>query len=251
MTLDELGISRGICEYNFYDLITRLDSTICFIDDEYIIHLLPLSKSAETIRKPPVMVKCIQNHPLVTRGANDLHIMNSVQEISELLKPIGNASKTYESGSCVLVYFYTNSCEICRLMASTVIMLPYIFKTLPVAAIDAYKFSSFNTEFGIVSLPTVILFHQGRPVIRKPLNLKFRTFVTRHTGLKPNTPIHYVEALTPILFVKEKTDYILILAWSFILICAGYFFSKSLLYKQFVEMIKRNWRECEAHLEHN
>lgn len=252
MTLDELGISRGICEYNFYDLVTRIDSSICFADDEYILHLLPISKSAEAIRKPPVMVKCMPDHPLLANGTNELRIMNSVSEIVELLKPIGNATKTYESGSCVLVYFYTNSCKICRLMALPVMALPYIFKTLPVAAIDAYKFTSFNTEFGIVGLPTLILFHQGRPAIRKPPKLIFRAFVTRHTGLKPDKLMHPINLLPPIMFMfVQKTDYILIMAWAFISICAAYFLSKSLLYKQFVEMIKRNWRECEAHLEHN
>ena len=46
--------------------------------------------------------------------------------------------------------------------------------------------------------------------------------------------------------VEPETDFCLYLAWSFILICSFYYFTKSKLYIRFVEAIKRNWRESEA-----
>lgn len=250
MTVDELGISRGVCVNDFYDLTQRLDSFICFSDDEFILHLLPASKSDDVVRKPFTMVKCIDDHPILSNGSNHLRIMKNVREIMALLKPIGNATKTYESGSCVLVYFYTNSCKMCQMMDVPVMVLPNVFKTLPVLAVDAYKFNNFNTDFGIVGLPTLILFHQGRPAVRKPWNIKLRAFITRHTGLKPDIPTFPLN-IAPITVFEQKTDYILIMAWSFISICVGYYVSKTFIYNQFVEMVKRNWRETEAHLEHN
>uniref|UniRef100_A0A1B0GD90 Thioredoxin domain-containing protein n=1 Tax=Glossina morsitans morsitans TaxID=37546 RepID=A0A1B0GD90_GLOMM len=251
MTLDELGISRGSCQRDFTTLISLESSQICYIDDEFILHLLPAVTSAEGSRKPPIMVKCLNEHPLVEKGLNKLRMMNSVQEIVDLLKPIGNNTKRYETGSCVLVYFYTPTCLACTVSALPINALPHAFKTLPVAAVDAYKFPSFNAEFGIVGLPTLMLFHQGRPIVKYRAEVKFDTFVTRHTGLKPTEFPKYF-ALTPLLVnVEYQTDYVLVLAWVFIFACSSYYFSKSRLCIQIIEMVKRNWRESEAQLERN
>lgn len=250
MTVDELGVSRGQCSYNFIDYISYKDNHECHMDDEYILHLLPSTTASESPRKPPIMVKCLPDHPSIVNGTNKFRVMESVQEIVDLLKPIGNNTKRYQPGSCVLVFFYTPSCFTCSLVAIPINDLPYAFKTIPVAAIDAYKFPSFNTEFGIVALPTLMLFHQGRPVVKYRAQGNLNTFVTRHTGLKPaEVPKHGNPSPLP-LKVEKHTDYVLILAWLFILSCAGFYFSKSQSFKQIVEMIKRNWRESEAQLEH-
>ncbi|KAL9876293.1 uncharacterized protein ACN2A1_013026 isoform 2-T8 [Glossina fuscipes fuscipes] len=92
MTLDELGISRGSCQRDFTTLIFLESSEICYADDEFILHLLPAVTSAGS-RKPPIMVKCLNEHPLVEKGLNKLRMMNSVQEIVDLLKPIGKNTK--------------------------------------------------------------------------------------------------------------------------------------------------------------
>lgn len=250
MTVEELGVSIGQCSYNFLQFISYKDAQQCYADDEYILHLLPSSTAAESPRKPPIMVKCLPEHPSIVNGTNKFRVMESVQEIVDLLKPIGNNTKRYQPGSCVLVFFYTPSCFTCFLVSIPINDLPYAFKTIPVAAIDAYKFPSFNTEFGIVALPTLMLFHQGRPVVKYRAQGNLNTFVTRHTGLKPaEVPKHDIPSPLP-LKVQKGTDYVLILAWLFILSCAGFYFSKSQLFKQIVEMIKRNWRESEAQLEH-
>lgn len=249
MTVDELGVSRGQCNYHFLPYVSYEDTLICSPDDEYILHLLPTTTATETPRKPPIMVKCLPDHPLIVNGTNELRLMNSVQDIVDLLKPIGNNTKRYQPGSCVLVFFYTPTCLTCSLVAIPINDLPYAFKTIPVAAIDAYKFPSFNTEFGIIALPTLMLFHQGRPVVKYRAQGNFNTFVTRHTGLKPSDVPKHVN-LSPLpITVEHRTDYVLILAWMFILSCAGFYFSKSQLCKQIVEMIKRNWRESEAQLD--
>lgn len=59
-----------------------------------------------------------------------------------------------------------------------------------VAALDAIKNAGLNTEFGIIGLPTIILFHQGR-IIQKfnntlPITLSNLVhFITKNTNLKP------------------------------------------------------------------
>uniref|UniRef100_A0A1B0AX93 Thioredoxin domain-containing protein n=1 Tax=Glossina palpalis gambiensis TaxID=67801 RepID=A0A1B0AX93_9MUSC len=248
MTLDELGISRGSCQRNFIAFISCESIRMCYVDDEFILHLLPVATAADDSRKPPIMVKCLSEHPLIEKGFNKLHMMDSAQEIVDLLKPVGNNTKRYEPGSCVLVYFYTPTCLACTVLALSVNALPHVFKTLPVAAIDAYKFASFNAEFRIVDLPTLVLFHQGRPVV-KYRDGKFDTFITRHTGLKP-IEFPKISLSTPLPFnVEHQTDYILILAWVFMLACSAYYFSKFRFYMQIVKMIERNWRELEALLE--
>uniref|UniRef100_A0A1A9ZBG5 Thioredoxin domain-containing protein n=1 Tax=Glossina pallidipes TaxID=7398 RepID=A0A1A9ZBG5_GLOPL len=213
MTLDELGISRGSCQRNFMALISFESIRMCYADDEFILHLLPVVTAAEGSQKPPIMVKCLTEHPLIEKGSNKLRMMGSVEEIVDLLEPIENNTKPYEPGSCVLVYFYTSTCLACTVFALPVNALPHAFKTLPVAAIDAYKFPSFNTEFQIVDLPTLLLFYQGRPVVKYRAGVRFDTFVTRHTGLKPIEFPKFL-ALTPLPFkVEHRTDYILMLAW--------------------------------------
>lgn len=245
MTVDELGVSRGRCQYHFLSFVSYEDNQLCSQDDEYILHLLPSPASSLEPRKPPIMVKCLPEHPLIVNDTNELRLMNSVQDIVDLLKPIGNNTKRYQPGSCVVVFFYTPSCLACSLVAVPIVELPYAFKTIPVAAIDAYRFPSFNTEFGIVALPTVLLFHQGRPVVKYRAQGNFNTFVTRHTGLKPADLPKNLPPSPLTITMENRTDYVLVMAWLFILTCAGYYFAQSQLCKQICEMIKRNWRESE------
>ncbi|XP_004517767.1 thioredoxin domain-containing protein 15 [Ceratitis capitata] len=253
MTLDELGISRGQSHYNFLSYITYNERLYCAADDYYILHLLP-SNITEPARKPPIMVRCLQpeRHENATRNDNTLLIMQNLKDIVALLKPIGNATKRHEPGSCVIVLFYTESSLGCSLVAPYANMLPILFPTLRFAAIDAFQFPSFNTEFGIVGLPTLLLFHQGRPVV-KFYSDSFHAFVTRHTGIKHIEPMPKESEVTGPLPVQPvpQVDYVLILAWTFILLCLGNYFAKSRLCNQIVEMIKRNWRESEARMERN
>lgn len=250
MTVEELGVSRGICPYDFLEYISYKDAHQSHLDDEFILHLLPSASASEATRKPPILVKCLPDHPSIKNGNNTFRLMHNVQEIVDLLKPIGNNTKRYQPGSCVLIFFYTLSCYTCSMAATAIKDLPYAFKTIPVAAIDAYKFPSFNTEFGIVALPTLMLFHQGRPVVKYRAQEFLHSFITRHTGIKPAEVTKHSNPSPLPLTVQHQTDYVLILAWWFIISCAGFYFSKSELFRQIVEMIKRNWRESEAQLEH-
>lgn len=192
VTVQSLGISRGQCHYSFNTYALLEERRICAPDDEHILHLT----QPPPIRKPPILVKCLQPEtPENATGKEPgLLMMGSSKEIISLLKPVGNATKRHEPGSCVVVHFCTVSSLECARVAPIMNLLPHLFPTLPIAYIDAYEFSRFNAEFGIVSLPTLMIFHQGRPLIKYDPSWaysekrSFGRFIMRHTNVKTVDP---------------------------------------------------------------
>ncbi|XP_055855547.1 thioredoxin domain-containing protein 15 [Episyrphus balteatus] len=242
------GQLKGVSFYNFIDYISfRYENYECSLYDYEIAHL----KAGRPEAKAPIVVKCLPNESV----NSTLLMPDTVMDIVALLKPIGNSTKRNVEGSCVLIMFYSKSCPGCARVAPIFNPLPKLFPNLKIAAIDAYKFHSFNAEFGIVGLPTILLFHQGRPIVKfYGDDWDFRKFVTRHTGLAVPTyaTITSDDFRGPLPIVAEESpDYYLLLAWAFIIFCAGNYFSKSAMCKQMIEMIQRTWRESEAQLEHS
>jgi len=204
----------------------------CVPDDEHIMHMTEVPQQ----RKPPLRIRCLEQPSLgPTNGTYkvpELLIMQSAKDIVNLLKPIGNATKRHEYGSCVVVHFCTPTSLECARVAEEFNLLPHLFPNLPVAYIDAYQFTRFNAEFGIVSLPTLMIFHQGRPLLKydpafdETSRLACAKFIMRHTNLKtvdPKSINKMILELTrtgPLPNVPDfKTDFYLGLAWAFILIC--------------------------------
>lgn len=131
-----------------------------------------------------------------------------------------------------------------------------------VGALDALEHSGLNTDFGIIGLPSIVLFHQGR-MLHKFNTTQSATvtnminFIQTHTNLKPATANVVVTSddFSPtsplkVTMLEETFDGYLLLSWMFIIACAVYYFSKSRTYQQIVEMINRTWRESnEAQLQ--
>lgn len=258
-------MSRGKCDYTFEAYALMRERHTCVPDDEYIKHLSDLPQH----RKPPIRIKCLQPEAAANTlsalvSGNDtailpkLLIMKSAKEIVNLLKPIGNATKRHEAGSCVVVHFCTPTSLECARVAPVVNLLPHLFPSLPVAYIDASEFIRFNAEFGIVSLPTLMIFHQGRPLIKydppwhESTKVSFGRFILRHTNIK----IVNIKGIHPVVLEMStvgplsnvpvlKTDFYLGLAWAFILICLANYARRTPTWKQLVEMVQRNWRESE------
>ncbi|XP_052889368.1 thioredoxin domain-containing protein 15 [Anopheles moucheti] len=207
-------------------------------------------------RKSPLRVKCSP-----VEGNGTLYIITSLKDMVKGLPHYGNSTKRNEVGSCFLMLFYTKTCIHSAMVAPHFNALARHFPDLVVTAIDAYNFHFLNGEFGIVGLPTIMLFHQGRPLVKyngTEITLtSLAKFVTRHTGIEPRlvnqksstTVLHYIsdDFKGPLSNkVEFRTDYWLYVAWAFIIVCTCYYFSKSTLYAQIIEMIKRNWRESAA-----
>ncbi|EDV37203.1 uncharacterized protein Dana_GF11547 [Drosophila ananassae] len=256
VTFQSLGISRGQCHYSFNTYGLLEERRICAPDDEHILHLTQLPP----IRKPPILMKCLQPETPENGTGKEpgLLMMGSSKEIINLLKPVGNATKRHEPGSCVVVHFCTVSSLECARVAPIMNLLPHLFPTLPIAYIDAYEFSRFNAEFGIVSLPTLMIFHQGRPLIKYDPSWadsekrSFGRFIMRHTNVKTVDP----QSISPHIINRTRseplpnvpvvhTDYYLGLAWVFILACLANYLRQTVFWKQLVEMVQRNWRESE------
>lgn len=120
-----------------------------------------------------------------------------------------------------------------------------------------FQFFSFNTQYGIVGVPTLVIFHNGKPVAKFNDTVytleTFSKFITHLTNQQPNGSVYVTSAdfSGPVSSVpSNETDYCLVLSWIFIAACSLYFTSKSHWWRQFVELVQNTWRESNAQHEH-
>lgn len=238
-------ILQGYTNYTFIDYVSNRNTQQC-LSYRYIKQVTNTNENGDT-KKQPIKVKCLSG-----KGNGTLHIVDSLKEVVTLLAPHGNNTKRTDPGNCALVLFFTKTCPISATVAPHFNAISKQFPDIRIGAIDAIRFHGLNTDFGIVGLPTVMLFHQGRPVVKfndtaSTVNY-FATFVTKHTGIEPASASSlYVTSEDfhgPLSNrVEIETDYCLYMAWSFISICLCYYFTKSKIYTYIIEVIQRNWHE--------
>ncbi|CAG9812097.1 unnamed protein product [Chironomus riparius] len=222
-----------------YDHITYLDNQICFPYEAY--------EATHRDRR----AKCIR-----AKGNGTLYLTNSISEVMALISPVSGTSRNDQlPGNCVVILFYTKFCPGCQALIPHYNSLARNFPDIKVAALDAYENPGLNTDFGIIGLPTIVLFHNGRMLHKFNITLpatviNFVNFITSHTNLRPNTSNVVVTSddfspTSPLKMTmqEEKLDPYLWMSWIFIIFCAVYYFSKSRTYTQIVEMINRTWRE--------
>lgn len=229
--------SSGKSEYNFIDFITYKDKTICGLED---IQNVEVEKPDG---KKVIKVKC---QP--AKGNGTLYLIDSLSSVMSLLGPIGNSMKSSYPGNCVVIlFYYSKSCAGSSLVIPHYNSLARHFPDIKVGAIDAFEFPVLNTEFGIIGIPTIMLFHQGRAITKfnntsATVN-NFIKFIQKHTNLKPKpgkvfvTSSDFSEPLSS--SIEYATDYYLYLSWIFIITCGTYYFSKSKLFIHLVEILKR------------
>ncbi|KAG5338363.1 TXD15 protein, partial [Acromyrmex charruanus] len=161
------------------------------------------------------------------------------------------------SGTCVLVLFYARWCVFSSQAAPHFNAIPRSFPHIKAVAIDAIKHQSFNAQYGIVGVPTLMLVHNGKPVAKFNDTIytleSFAKFVSHLTNLQPNGSLYVTSAdftgpvsSTP----SNEMDYCLVLSWIFIVACVLYFTSRSRWWQQFVELIQNTWLESNAEHEH-
>lgn len=160
-------------------------------------------------------------------------------------------------GTCVVVLFYARWCIFSNQAAPHFNAIPRSFPHIKAVAIDAIKHQSFNAQYGIVGVPTLMLVHNGKPVAKfndtvYTLEL-FAKFVSHLTNLQPNGSLYVTSAdfMGPIASTpSNEMDYCLVLSWVFIIACVLYFTSRSRWWQQVVELIQNTWRESNAQHEH-
>lgn len=96
-----------------------------------------------------------------SEGGNGTLQLITSKDVIDVLAPYGNSTKRDMFGRCVVILFYTTSCPGCVLIAPKYTALARQFPNIAIAAIDAIKHHTLNTEFGVIALPTIMLFHQG------------------------------------------------------------------------------------------
>lgn len=185
-----------------------------------------------------------------------VELVNSTRLLNLLLTE-PNVTNRRSTADCVALLFYARYCPFSSMAAPHFNALSRAFPDIKMAAVDAMKHHSFNTQYGIVGVPTMMLFHNGRPAAKfndSEYTLEmFSKFITKYTGMESQTKLFVTSAdfngPVPSVPVKE-TDYCLALSWIFILICGVVFFSKSSWWQWIVETIQNTWREAEAQHEH-
>lgn len=245
----------GFCPNTFIDFMANTEARMCLTNaDEALTKGL---KSTKAVNKKYFNCKEYD-------GNGTLILINSVKELIDLLASDTNGTAPVNKsrsnlGNCVLVLFYARSCPSSAQVAPHFNALPRQFHNLKIAAVDALKYTALNSDFGIIALPTVLLFHQSRPVVKYNETVysvkNFIKFIHRHTSLASNSlNTAYVtsEDFKGPLSNKMvfERDPVLWMAWAFIVLCSCYYFSRSRLYNQFVDMVKRNWRESGAQHDH-
>ncbi|XP_072944811.1 thioredoxin domain-containing protein 15 [Epargyreus clarus] len=165
-------------------------------------------------------------------------------------------SRDIES-DCVLVLFYAKACPFSAHAAPHFNALARSYPNIKMVALDALKYHGINAQYGIVGVPTLKMFHSGRPVGKfngTEYNIhSFSKFVHAITGQNPvSLLVLSMDFNGPVSSMAEKDlDYLLILSWLFIIVCSVYYFMESKWWKMIVEMVQNNWREAEAQHEHN
>ncbi|XP_043484567.1 thioredoxin domain-containing protein 15 [Leptopilina heterotoma] len=190
--------------------------------------------------------------------------VNATRLVELLILEPGPSNRTKNSteikllpGPCVVVLFHARWCVFSSQAAPHFNALSRFYPHIKTVAIDAMKHQSFNTQYGIVGVPTLVIFHNGKPVAKFNDTVytleTFSKFISHLTNQQPNGSVYVTSAdfSGPVASVpSNETDYCLVLSWIFIAACSLYFTSKSHWWRQFVELVQNTWRESNAQHEH-
>ena len=168
-----------------------------------------------------------------------------------------NITNRSTAGECSIVIFYAPWCPFSAMAAPSFNGLARLFPDIVMYAVDSSKNQGINTQFGILALPTLIMFHNTKPIAKfnqsSYLIENFSEFITTFTGLEPLLPVEVadrdIEGPMPTKAVPEP-DYYLYLAWLFTIACALGYFWRSSYCEWIIESVRSNWREAEIQHEH-
>ncbi|CAH0382223.1 unnamed protein product [Bemisia tabaci] len=252
------SVSKFIKEFHkkFEDeLVPDLDSSKDDLNDEYSPKAQPkISSSTSNLTNSTWNVNCIVSPD---SPSSSVELINSTR-LHNLLAVDANVTSRTAPAECIVILFYAKTCPFSAMAGPHFNALPRAFPTIKIAALNALKHQSHNTQFGILSIPTLLLFHNGRPVAKfneSEFTLdSFAKFIHRMTGILPKEKMFVSSADFggPVPSMPDKeVDHFLIAAWIIIIIAAGLGFQKSRWWQTLVEACKNSWREAEIQHEHN
>ncbi|KAG6450659.1 thioredoxin domain-containing protein 15 [Manduca sexta] len=239
------------------NVISDVNKTLTNIYNTVTLANVTAENKTQTANETRKLVKCkeimyeqIEEIEPVVEIINGSHLAKLLQ-----IKP-DITSRDMEA-SCVLVLFFARACPFSAHAAPHFNALARSYPSVKMVALDALKYQGINAQHGIIGVPTLKMFHNGRPVAKyngTEYNIQlFSKFVHTITGQQPQTLLVTSKDFQgPVPSVVEKeTDYFLILSWLFIIVCSVYYFVQSKYWQMIVEMVQNNWRESEAQHEHN
>ena len=191
---------------------------------------------------------------------NRVEVLNGTALISVLNEQSNsNVTNRTTPAICSLVLFYAPWCPFSARAAPHYNALARLYPDLVLMAVDANRHHAFTTQFGVLALPTILLFHNAKTFIKfnqTDFELdNFTTFLTTFTGIEPISGDLIImesdmEGPMSSKFVPE-TDIYLHMSWAFVIICALGYFGKSSFCQNIIETMRNNWREAEIQHEHN
>ena len=178
--------------------------------------------TTETTNVTHKIVQCLPDY-----GTSEVQLVNDTELIKLLLIQTNITSRDIPA-NCVLVLFYSKYCPFSSMAAPHFNALPRAFPDVKMVAINAMVYHLFNTQNGIVGVPTLMLFHNGRPMAKfneseYTLEL-FSKFVTKHTGIPAaeKSTVTSADFSGPVTSVPAKDiDVFLIITWIFIILCSS------------------------------
>lgn len=240
------------------NVVSDVDKTLINIYNHVTSANVTTENKTQTANETRKLVKCKE----VVYDEQNPEVETSVEiingtSLSKLLQVKPDITSRDVEADCVLVLFYARACPFSAHAAPHFNALARSYPSVKMVALDALKYHGINAQYGIVGVPTLKMFHNGRPVGKfngTEYNIhSFSKFVHAITGQHPQVLLVTSKDFQgPVSSVVEKeTDYFLVLSWLFIMVCSVYYFMKSKWWGMIVEMVQNNWRESEAQHEHN
>ncbi|GJQ80971.1 hypothetical protein Trydic_g4788 [Trypoxylus dichotomus] len=212
---------------------------------------ITVSNTTEENNTTQKYVSCTPNF-----GSSEVQLVNDT-ELIQLLLPNANVTNKESQGNCLAVLFYSKYCPFSSMAAPHFNALPRAFPDIKMVAINAMMYHLFNTQNGIVGVPSILLFHNGKAVAKFNYSEytldTFSQFLAKYTGINPEEKSYVTSAdfSGPVSSVPSKeTDIFLGLSWTFIILCGIFYFTKSKWWRWIIETVQSNWRESEAQHEH-
>jgi len=161
------------------------------------------------------------------------------------------------SAICSLTLFFADWCDFSALAAPHYNALARAFPHMDLYAVDSGQHHSLNAHYGVMAVPTLLVFHNGRPLYKYNYTdyslASFKDFVSLVTGLEPInvTEVTAEDMIGPVPSLPTKPHNLYLwLCLVFTLLCALLEFSRSPLAGQLLTGLRNAWREAEIQHEH-
>jgi len=206
-------------------------------------------------------ITCLPNKGINTTMINEENkviVFNGTSLVSKLNEKYdSNVTNRTTPGVCTAVMFYATWCPFSAKAAPHYNALARMFPDIIFLAADIQRHQAYTTQFGVLALPTILLFHNSKTIVKFNHSdyelANFTTFLNIFTGLdqigEPLITDTDYEGPMPTIVIPE-TDYYLYLSWVFVIFCTLGYFTKSPFCQNIIETIRNNWREAEIQHEH-